>query len=85
MADDDSGIDMDALKKALELLTHVGHIAVAQGAMGWMYRGDLDKARETLQELDAEVLTEVALAASVLGTLAEELAAEKTAGGEHDA
>jgi hypothetical protein len=60
-----------------EALAHVGHIARAQGAMGWLYRGDLDQAARALDGLPPDVLRQVSTAAQALSTLADErLAAE---------
>lgn len=48
--------------------------ATAQGAFGWMMRGDLDKARATLSRLPSERLVEVSVAAAALSALADEVA-----------
>ena len=52
-----------------------GHILVAQGAFGWLVRGDLDRARRELGKLPVEKLTAVSLAAAALSSLADEVAA----------
>lgn len=73
---------MEALRTALREMNaafaQVGNVLRAQGAFGWMYRGDLEQARETLDTLPADVLRQVSAAASVLSTLADELLAERT-------
>lgn len=59
-----------------EALAHVGHIARAQGAMGWLYRGDIEAAGKTLDGLPADVLHQVSAAAQALSTLADERLAQ---------
>lgn len=66
----------DALKKLADTMLNLGHIMSAQGAFGWMYRGDLDHARAVLAKLPPEVLQQVSVAASALSTLADEVAGE---------
>lgn len=68
----------DAAKKFSEGMQHTGHILTAQGAMGWAYRGDLEKARQVLQKLPADKLAEVSAAAAALSSLADEVAAAKS-------
>lgn len=68
----------DAAKKFSEGTQHTGHILTAQGAMGWVYRGDLEKARQVLQKLPADKLAEVSAAAAALSSLADEVAAAKS-------
>lgn len=63
------------LAKAME---QTGYILTAQGAMGWLYRGDLEKARETLANLPAEQLQAVSVTASALASLADEIAASRS-------
>lgn len=62
------------LPKALEKM---GHIAAAQGAMGWMVQGEMEKAREALAGLPVEQLQAVSVAAAALASLADEVAMEK--------
>lgn len=61
----------EAAKPALE---NLAHMAKAQGAMAWMYRGDIDAARQALAGLPPEKLTEISVAAAALSSLADELA-----------
>ncbi|GAA1281246.1 hypothetical protein [Saccharothrix xinjiangensis] len=61
-----------------EALAKVRLVAGAQGSMGWMVRGDLAKARETLEKLSAEQLREVSAAAAALSSLADEVAGGKS-------
>ncbi|WP_181723083.1 MULTISPECIES: hypothetical protein [Nocardia] len=69
----------EALKRFSESLTpslaRTGQLWRAQGALGWMLRGDIEKARDTLESLPADRLPEIAVAATTLVSLAEEIAA----------
>jgi hypothetical protein len=58
-------------------LEQVGHIMAAQGAMGWMFRGDLDAARKSLMGLPVEQLQTVSVTASALASVADEIAMER--------
>ncbi|MFI6509179.1 hypothetical protein ACIBCT_16355 [Streptosporangium sp. NPDC050855] len=49
-----------------------GHVLAVQGAMGWAYRGDLEKTREVLAEMSPEQVAEVSAAASLLGSVCDE-------------
>lgn len=60
--------------KAME---QTGYILTAQGALGWMMRSDMEKARETLAGLPAEQLQAVSVAAAALASLADEVAMEE--------
>ncbi|WP_424533652.1 hypothetical protein ACOZ38_25285 [Sphaerisporangium viridialbum] len=51
--------------KALE---QTGRIWVAQGSMGWAFRGDLEKLREALDAMSPELVAEVSAAAALLGS-----------------
>lgn len=51
-------------------------IFAAQGAMGWMMKGDMEQARSALAKLPADKLREVSAAAFALSSLADEIAAE---------
>jgi hypothetical protein len=62
---------VDALEKA-------GHVASAQAAMGWMFQGDLQKARDVLSDLPMEQLRAISVTASALSSLSDEIATEKT-------
>lgn len=68
----------EATKKFSEAMQHTGHILTAQGAMGWVYRGDLASARRALEKLPADKLAEVSAAAAALSSLADEVAAAKS-------
>lgn len=59
-------------------LEKVGPILIAQGAFGWMMRGDIEAARADLAKLPVEQLQAVSLAASALTSLADEVAGEKS-------
>ncbi|MEV5391907.1 hypothetical protein [Nocardia farcinica] len=50
----------------------------AQGAFGWMMRGDLEQARAALTKLPTDKLVEVSAAAAALSALADEVAGEGT-------
>ncbi|MBF6213742.1 hypothetical protein IU487_22250 [Nocardia puris] len=65
-----------ALAKFKEAAAQVSVTATAQGAFGWMMRGDLMQARATLAKLPRERLLDVGVAAAALSSLAEEVAAE---------
>jgi hypothetical protein len=53
-----------------------GATLTAQGAFGWMMRGDIAKARATLAKLPADKLREASDAAAALSPLAEDVASE---------
>lgn len=63
----------EALAKLRAAGAEVGVLATAQGAFGWMMRGDLDKARAALVKLPPERLVEVSVAAAALSALADEV------------
>ncbi len=73
--------NFDGLKKVLgefgKAMEQAGHVFAAQGAFGWMFRGDLEQARKTLEGLPADKLQEVSMAAAALASLADEVAMEK--------
>lgn len=60
----------------VDQLTHASHIAAAQAAMGWLYRSDLNRARDTLTKLPTDALQQVSVAATTLANLADEIANE---------
>lgn len=60
--DDDAHID-----RTLDILAMAA-------AMGWAYRGDIDKARHFLAKLSPEHLSWVSASASLLASLADEMA-----------
>ncbi|MBF6416940.1 hypothetical protein [Nocardia cyriacigeorgica] len=70
--------DPERLNQAMENLRNAaintGHTLTVQAAMGWVMRGDLAKACESLQRLPADKLLEVSAAAAALSSLADELA-----------
>ncbi len=70
-----------ALAKFKQAAAEAGVTATAQGAFGWMVRGDSAKARETLGGLPVARLAEVSAAAAALSSLAAELAAGSTPSG----
>jgi hypothetical protein len=55
-----------------EAVGKAGRILTAQGAFGWMYRGDVDQARAALKAMSPEQLQEVSAAAAALAGLADE-------------
>lgn len=65
-----------ALAQFSKNMARVGHAFAGQGAMGWMLRGDMAKAREALQRVPSERLPEISIAAAALSALADELAAD---------
>lgn len=68
----------DAMAKFKTSVEHAGHILGAQAAMGWMFRGDLAKARGALEKLTPAKLAEVSAAAAALSSLADEVGEEKS-------
>lgn len=66
----------EAVADVVPKLEHMGHVAKAQGAMGWIYRGDLEQARQALAGLPADKLAEISIAAAALSSLADEQAKE---------
>ena len=62
----------EAGRKLSESLARAGHILAAQGAMGWMYRGNVDQARAALKGMSPEQLHELSAAAAALASLADE-------------
>jgi hypothetical protein len=68
------------LGKALRGFSEAGRAAgatlTAQGAFGWMMRGDIAKARATLAKLPADKLREASDAAAALSPLADDVASE---------
>lgn len=67
----------EALANFKTSMAKLGQVATAQGAFGWMVRGDLVNARETLRRLSPDMLLDVSAAASALSALAAEVAAEQ--------
>lgn len=67
----------DAVGEFGKAMEKTGHILTAQGAMGWMVQGELEKAREALAGLPVEQLQAVSVAAAALASLADEVAMEK--------
>ena len=59
-------------------MKHAGNILTTQAAIGWVFKGDLAKAREVLAKLPPDKLVEVSMAAAALSSLADEVAAEKS-------
>ncbi|WP_280410557.1 hypothetical protein [Nocardia asiatica] len=64
------------LRQAGEGFARAGQTWTVQGAMGWMFRGDIDRARDALRRIPRERLVEVSAAAAALSSLADEIAAE---------
>ncbi|MFI6513591.1 hypothetical protein ACIBCT_38810 [Streptosporangium sp. NPDC050855] len=58
--------------------THATHTLVAQAAMGWMYRGDLEAARREVAKLPADQLPGLSAAAAALAALADEEMTRRT-------
>ncbi|MEV5710133.1 hypothetical protein [Actinoallomurus sp. NPDC052274] len=69
----------EALEKVGAAFEHAHHVILAQAAMGHMFRGELEQARDKLAELPPEKLTEVSVAAAALASLADEVAGEAKA------
>lgn len=55
-----------------DALGQTRHILMAQTAMGWAYRGDLDKTRRSLAGMSPERLRELSAAATMLAALTDE-------------
>lgn len=55
-------------------------VLVAQGAMGWAYRGDLDQLHVVLATLTPDHLRELSTAAAMLSSAADDVLTEKTHG-----
>ena len=68
----------ETLAKLGRVLTQSGNVLRAQGAFGWVYQGNLVKARELLSDLPVDVLEQVADAAGVLKDLAGEASSTMT-------
>lgn len=52
--------------------SQAGNIFAAQGAMGWAFRGDVEKTRAALANMTPDQVREVSAAASMLAALADE-------------
>jgi hypothetical protein len=66
-----------ALQELKEASANAGVILAVQGAMGWMFKGDMEQARAALvRRVPRERLAEVSMAAAALSSLADEIAAE---------
>ncbi|MGW4958013.1 hypothetical protein ACWEPL_12375 [Nonomuraea sp. NPDC004186] len=61
-----------SMRQLGETLGQVGRTFAAQGAMGWMYRGEVSQARAGLAAMSPEQLREVSAAAAALASLADE-------------
>lgn len=61
-----------AATKAGEAITHANYILITQEAMAWMYRGDLNAARQAVAKLPDDKLVELSAAAAALAALADE-------------
>ena len=68
----------ESLAKLGRVLTQSGNVLRAQGAFGWVYQGNLVKARELLSDLPVDVLEQVVDAAGVLKDLAGEASSTMT-------
>lgn len=66
-----------AMKDLHTAATAAGVTLKVQGAMGWMWRGDIEQARTALRRLPHERLLEVSAAAAALSALADEIATEE--------
>ncbi|MGC5012550.1 hypothetical protein ACLQ2R_17440 [Streptosporangium sp. DT93] len=51
---------------------HATHILVAQEAMAWMYRGDLEAAQRAVAKLPPDQLAALSTAAAAVAALADE-------------
>jgi hypothetical protein len=67
---------LQAARQFRQTIEDAGHIFVVQGAMGWMYRGDIAEARKTLADLPRDKLRQVSAAATALASLADQMAQE---------
>jgi hypothetical protein len=65
-----------AARQFRETIQDAGRIFVVQGAMGWMYRGDIAEARKALADLPRDKLRQVSAAATALASLADQMARE---------
>jgi hypothetical protein len=61
-----------AFAKFGHLLAQAQSVLIAQGAMGWAYRGDLDQLRKALGKADVETLRQTSVAAGALASMADE-------------
>ncbi|GAA2990580.1 hypothetical protein GCM10017559_08270 [Streptosporangium longisporum] len=61
-----------ALEHIKDTATYATRILVAQEAMGWMYRGDLEGARRAVAKLPPDQLAALSAAAAALAALADE-------------
>lgn len=68
-----------AFAKIGNLLAQAQNVLIAQGAMGWAYRGDLGRLREALAKADAETLRQISVAAGALASMADEALAGREA------
>jgi len=75
MSDDPIEGFKNTVDKVGKAFQQAGHVLTAQAAMGWVMRGDLDAARNTLRGLPPEMLHEVSAAAAALTSLADEVLA----------
>ncbi|GAA1024080.1 hypothetical protein Aple_095260 [Acrocarpospora pleiomorpha] len=67
----------EAAKRLGQSAGHAAHIFHAQAAMGWVYRGDLDRLHEVLERMTPDQLQELSTAAALLGSAADEALREK--------
>lgn len=67
----------DAIGEFARGMEQVGHIAIAQGAMGWIYQGDMESAQREVAKLPPEQLSALSIAAATLSSLADEEAARR--------
>lgn len=65
----------DAAEEFVLGMTQFNCIVFAQVAMGWMYRGDIEQAREAIRQMPTDRLLELSTAAAALAGLADEIAA----------
>ncbi|RBQ21577.1 hypothetical protein DP939_02375 [Spongiactinospora rosea] len=62
----------EAGAKLQQGLQQAGNTLTVQGAMGWAYRGDLEKLAAALRGMSTEQLREVSAAAALLASTADE-------------
>ncbi|MFD1546990.1 hypothetical protein [Nonomuraea guangzhouensis] len=62
----------EGLARLYGTMRHANGILVGQAALGWAYRGDLERAGDSLAKMDPDQLRELSAAAALLASLADE-------------
>lgn len=60
------------LARLHDTIRHANGILAGQAALGWAYRGDLERAGGALAKMDPDQLRELSAAAALLASLADE-------------